>query len=109
MKTIPDYILKKVKDLPPEIRKFYENTLMKLRKLKISKERFYEFLNTILQSIADALGVGGLVSEYKDSVEIATKKETAIKFNIIVFNFGPDLFEKMKKYANSQEPASLRQ
>jgi len=88
----------KVKSLKPKIKKIYDLCKSKFNELKISKERFLEFLNSILKSIANVLGIGGIVSEYKDSLEIATKKELTPQFNIIVFNFGPKLLPKMKNY-----------
>jgi len=90
--------LSKIKDFPPLLKKSYDKACDSFRELKISKERFYEFLNSILKSLADALGVGGIVSEYKDSVEIVTKKENSIQFNVVVFQLGPELFKKMKVY-----------
>lgn len=98
--------LSKVKDLPASLKEFYKTTRDKFRELKISKERFYEFLNSILKSIADALGIGGIVSEYKDSIEIATKKENSIQFNVVVFQLGPELFEKMEIYAKNQSSST---
>lgn len=101
-------IISKVKNLSPSLKKFYETTRDKFKELKISKERFYEFLNSILKSITGALGIGGVVSEYKDSVEIVTKKENSIQFNVVVFKLGPELFEKMEQYLkNNPSTASV--
>ncbi len=89
--------IKSVNFLPEPIKKFYRYVQTKLRNFKISKERFYQFLNSILKSIADALGIGGIISEYKDSMEVATKKENSIQFNVIVFR-NSKLYERMRIY-----------
>ena len=90
--------ISKVKDLPDDVHKFYEVTRNKLRAFGISKERLLEFLNSFLKSATSVLGFGEIASEYKDSIEIATKKETSVQFNVVVFKSEPKMLSKMKKY-----------
>lgn len=103
----PDELPKKAKDLPSNLKQLYNTSRNKLRNLKISKERFFEFLNTLLKSIADVLGVGGIVSEFKDSVEVTTKKENSPSFYVIFINSEPEFYKKMKTYYKNQNNSDL--
>ena len=100
--------LGKIKDWPEKAQQKYNSVREKFRKFRISKERLFDIINTLLKSIVDVIGIGGLASEFKDSTEVVTKKETTPSIQVTIYYFGDKLIEKMKEYYEHQMRAQNR-